>query len=895
MENSLLEWLRTLELSRFVRCIEKDFASGFLFGDVLWRLELVQDLSAFQNAGTGAAQVQNFSALKKELGKLGITLSTAAMQNIIRGKPGAAAHLLSKLRETKLGHKEFQSASDTINLGLPKRERAMPRPRSVDASRRTPGSPSVSTGAGTTNERFCPSPTLQAATVFRKSQKPGSPSPIGVRVASDRTDVLESIDNFEMNLQRQGVCTSTGDMDVPYCVSTCEDVEQVLHTLYRKLPSMQTQADYNARLMERLHGNRQAQEAACYERSRRRQRLLMEQAQKCREVLDSHLTESVAAASNRRSAQCLKLVSTVARTRSYEKVLRCNLEVQKLLVSKQESKRQAVYQNHRQHAIATRAILTEAAVEEQARICRSLHTVRRALKRSRLISECELMAEQIVDLVLDASDYKARFDTATIAPRVWREWLARFVSPEDGFEAPVSSESREAANPGGIIVHIPASPPSVSVAAWHGDGPPAPLPAALSNEFKDYAQAEGTWSAIHEASAASSLPPLPPLTEFLASMVKTQETEEGPGAVAQDAAGQGVGDATDVPGVGGSPPEAKPASLYEPQLGNLGQLVRHLLEQTRSDPTPARPPGSPDVLLRIIITGKPASGNLDLARQLAARYKLEVLCLQSILQEAVNAASSVVEASTAPASDGLPDVPESEEGGATASSCGTSAFASLGAEAAQYLTAGSPLPDVLAVRLLVAKLHMLFPPEGREVPEEQLRRLFPPESDDPHSGRSASGSNNSSSNNKASGSKKSKSTKPLAGDRGNATLEAAGSDSPRCGWVLVGFPTTRQQYALLEERLSGFVEEGRRQPLRVEALKERSDLIIKMPKEAKKPEESHDTFNRKAMQLPFPLGASLGLVLKKAGGWKHANRISAPSRYYGLPQSCCPPALRCWW
>lgn len=857
METSILKWLNSLGLSRPIVSLENDFASGFLFAEVLWRLQLVTDLSAFQPSRTPEAQIQNFSLLKLNLERVGIAFSAMTMHNIIGAKSGAAAQLLSRIR-TKT---ESQKMS-TNTLQGPCAGDAIPR--SAGPSGRTNQKPKATSSSLTNHPGSAAS--SPATSGLKKHQKP---SVSNLRQTYERAEVLDSLDRFETNLQRQGpACASLSGaaaVDDSCCCPASGDVESVLQSMRQRLPSFQSQAEFNSQLLEKLHINRAAQEAASCERQRRRQRILMEQAKKCREALDARVAEFVAVANNRRSPQCGKLISALHRTRQYERVVRCNLEMQKLLLEQQEQQRQAATQRHQQHAATTRSALTDAAIEERARLCHSVRTVRRALKRSRLISDCEVIAKQIVDLVTTASEYKKKYDTAVIAPKVWREWLCRFVSPSDEFAAAADAEQQQETHTceSGLLLHVPSPPPASAVFApqRHPDGTPALLPPSLVNEFKDYANSEGAWALTYEAPSSFSgvinVPPFPSLADFIHSLNKTQESEEAaasaaaaaaaaapdtaaalsPSAAPAPAATAGGVAAADAPPTAakfskelptGISSGSQPEACLEPSLGALGRLVRQLLLQTREDGPLSLLPPSPEALVRIIITGKPASGKHELAKQLASRYKLEILCLENIIQEAL----ALARASAAQEPEGKTS---GEEHGATASSpancpaSASSSLARLGAQAAQYLQKSLPLTDELTVQLIAAKLHLLFPPKNGEALQEQLKVLR---------ANKPAETNSTSSSSSSAHSKAGATTIPTAGKKGkaasNASPEGPPQESPRCGWVLLGFPTTKEQYALLEEVLSGYVECERRKTKRLDSVLERSRVLIDMPQEKEK-------------------------------------------------------------
>ncbi|KAL8446990.1 hypothetical protein Emed_004674 [Eimeria media] len=828
------------------------------------------DLDAPEPRGVPEAKQMKLpvSCLKKP-GKLPVAQMLGRMEDIIDCKPAAVAQVVDELT--------LKERNDELRFAASKTREALEKAACQTIGQKTLGyqpsrqlkavsassqsSPATLIPSGTTgrvqeNKRQRASGSKPVECFSRRTDGRESQSPSGVRAAAGRAEVFRSIDSFELNLQRHeaGASSSSTAFDVQSCSDSSHNIEQVLQSMMKKLPSKEAQRHFNARLMQRLHDNREAQEAACIERARGRQRLLLEQAQKCKDALSAQVGMTIAASANKRSLRCKKLVSNVVKARQYERVVKCNLEVQKVLLKQEEEKLAATRKRHEQQAAATRSHLTEAAIEEQARICRSVHAIRRALKRSQLIAECEVMAEEIVNIVLKASDFKEKLNTNFIPPKVWRDWLEQFVATDEGAPSITSGQPDEETPPAGVLIDIPAAPPAVCTPQLQGSASLAPLPNSFLSEFNDYAQAEGSWSSIQEVSSFPHLPPLPPLADYLASVLQNHEAA-GPASTAgasspeqagATAAGESLGEGEAA--ASSACNEGKAELGKEPQLGVLGQLIGCLLQEAPTEGAPNKPAGVPQLPLRVIVTGKPSSGKHALARQLAARYKLEVLCLQTILEEALNAASAVTKENgsavqTPRLTEGSPDLKEDTP---TSFPPAPSDLCALGVEASRHLMAGEPLPDELAVNLIVTKMQMVFSSETLEKPEEQLRRLMCCGAEAEESAASRSNNNTgaaSSSSSKAAAaaasSKKTKGGKQQTADKSSSSQEAgAQSDGFRCGWVLVGFPNTSQQYALLEERLSGYVEAARRQPQRLQVLKERSGLLVKMPEEPKPPEAS---------------------------------------------------------
>ncbi|XP_053454848.1 sperm flagellar protein 2 [Nycticebus coucang] len=100
MSEILCQWLnQELKLSRIVspKSFAKAFSNGYLIGEVLHKFELQDDFSEFLESRVSGAKLNNFSRLEPTLHLLGVQFDQNVAHNIITEKPGAATKLLYQL------------------------------------------------------------------------------------------------------------------------------------------------------------------------------------------------------------------------------------------------------------------------------------------------------------------------------------------------------------------------------------------------------------------------------------------------------------------------------------------------------------------------------------------------------------------------------------------------------------------------------------------------------------------------------------------------------------------------------------------------------------------------------------------------------------------------------
>lgn len=99
MSELLVNWLRDdCKLSLPSNCLENAFSNGFLFGEVLFRLDFLQDKSDFRDSDTNTARIINFCRLYHTLKPLNIQFDVQIAIGILSRKNGIAASILLQLK-----------------------------------------------------------------------------------------------------------------------------------------------------------------------------------------------------------------------------------------------------------------------------------------------------------------------------------------------------------------------------------------------------------------------------------------------------------------------------------------------------------------------------------------------------------------------------------------------------------------------------------------------------------------------------------------------------------------------------------------------------------------------------------------------------------------------------
>lgn len=99
MAELLANWINNeLELSKHVDNFEKDFANGYLFGEILKRYNQQDDFDEFSQNDNRDNKINNFVLLEPTFKNLKVKFNAKLIDNIMKEKRGAALGLLCQLK-----------------------------------------------------------------------------------------------------------------------------------------------------------------------------------------------------------------------------------------------------------------------------------------------------------------------------------------------------------------------------------------------------------------------------------------------------------------------------------------------------------------------------------------------------------------------------------------------------------------------------------------------------------------------------------------------------------------------------------------------------------------------------------------------------------------------------
>uniref|UniRef100_H3GJ14 Calponin-homology (CH) domain-containing protein n=1 Tax=Phytophthora ramorum TaxID=164328 RepID=H3GJ14_PHYRM len=108
MADLLLRWLNhELELSTHVTDVEADFASGYLLGEILHRLNHQHNFADFIRSSSADAKILNFCLLEPSLRNLNIKFDANTAAAVMNEKRDAAANLLYQIKVSEAVGRRF--------------------------------------------------------------------------------------------------------------------------------------------------------------------------------------------------------------------------------------------------------------------------------------------------------------------------------------------------------------------------------------------------------------------------------------------------------------------------------------------------------------------------------------------------------------------------------------------------------------------------------------------------------------------------------------------------------------------------------------------------------------------------------------------------------------------
>ncbi len=99
MSEILLTWLNTeVDLSRKIGDMERDFANGYLLGELLYKFNQLTNFREFSDGGDRNSKISNFTLLQQVLKNIGVLFDMNVAKQIMEGKKGVVLKLLYQIR-----------------------------------------------------------------------------------------------------------------------------------------------------------------------------------------------------------------------------------------------------------------------------------------------------------------------------------------------------------------------------------------------------------------------------------------------------------------------------------------------------------------------------------------------------------------------------------------------------------------------------------------------------------------------------------------------------------------------------------------------------------------------------------------------------------------------------
>jgi hypothetical protein len=99
MSEILLTWLNTeVDMSRKILDMERDFANGYLLGELLYKFNQLTNFREFVDASNRMSKISNFTLLQGVLKNIGVNFDMNIAKQIMDGKKGVVLKLLYQIR-----------------------------------------------------------------------------------------------------------------------------------------------------------------------------------------------------------------------------------------------------------------------------------------------------------------------------------------------------------------------------------------------------------------------------------------------------------------------------------------------------------------------------------------------------------------------------------------------------------------------------------------------------------------------------------------------------------------------------------------------------------------------------------------------------------------------------
>ncbi|XP_062579929.1 sperm flagellar protein 2-like isoform X2 [Saccostrea cucullata] len=608
MTDILCKWLNDeLSITQQVDQVTfaREFASGYLIGEVLNKYQLQNDFDQFSQSKTADSKLNNFTRIEPVLHLLGIPFDTNVARDVMTEKHGVATRLMyqlyvalnnkKKANLTGVAMETMRPAApaklNAVESGIYKERLKHATPRQTDlnleALVQTFHEKQIEMEQVAFADRFREQERIkqqqqdqrrallarsqrlrekqseivakiQAATVNIPKPPPEQTAKAiqrrrELRRRREATETVEAISQFEdkMKMILPPSKDDEGEViDVQYILTRDED--RLLDAIELIKPA--SNDDYIGKIRKRL----QEDESARAEREKRRRKVLVDQMKAHEAQEEARREEMLVNRLMRQSQQERRIAVQLLQARHEKEVIRKN----RIIREKQYEDRRLKDFVDALNREAEMARLAKLEYEEQTKKDQELHdkiaAERAEARYTKHYESCNEVVNQLVDFACKVAEYR-ELTEKLVPAKLMRDWKSLFVSGKPLYEQAPPPESTE------------------------------PSPEQILEEERQALLDEGDF------------------TEY-----KTMTGEW-------------------------QPPEA--GEVIQPPKDNpiTGHVIQRLFNMVSPPTPPPPPPEFPPFPIRACVLGKVFSGKSSIVQQLAKEHRLQVLDVDTLVSEAVQA------------------------------------------------------------------------------------------------------------------------------------------------------------------------------------------------------------------------------------------------------------------
>ncbi|XDV21456.1 hypothetical protein PO909_026550 [Leuciscus waleckii] len=439
MSDIICQWLNSeLQLSKVVEpySFARDFANGYLIGEILNRYELQEDFHLFTKQSTANAKLNNFTRIEPTLQLLGVPFDLGSAKAVMQGRQGAATHLLYQLYILLQKKKKSGLTATAMEVMQPAATARLHRIENSIYTERLK----------TVVKREADLKMQKIANRFHKRGQDMYKRSVMTELLKEEDRLkrqeerrLKDIEKLRQARRKQNeilIQIQSAVVQIPKPPHTRTSRASEKHHQFRKnsrvTQPMSTgdKEQWNKEYIENIRQHLEEDSAAREQREMRRRRALMEQFQVHEEALRE---EQMVSRLMRQTQQEKRIAVQLMQIKQQKEVLRQNRIFQ-----------ERQYQERRlrdfQEALDREAVLAQQERLERSDQIRIEHELHKQLLAERVQARyrkhfdfCRGILGQIVDLATKAGEY--RLLTSNLIPvKLMQEWMELFFSGKPLYE-----------------------------------------------------------------------------------------------------------------------------------------------------------------------------------------------------------------------------------------------------------------------------------------------------------------------------------------------------------------------------------------------------------------------------------------------------------------------------